>query len=167
MEDNMGFRRTTQFLNEHRTEEGRMSVGRSAVMAAFDRMEPKLDRVEKEVQGGASDAWEIARHNQMKQFLVMRGVITKQQLQEEYNGKLPDHYNPDLLPKLSRHQVIFFEEMHMNQEGGPIYNRNYQSVFPETSTDDIPHVPLPIRVQLTTLFGKNQVTNIHNKPAFV
>ena len=49
MEDNMGFRRTTQFLNEHRTEEGRMPVGRSAVMAAFDRMEPKLDRVEKEV----------------------------------------------------------------------------------------------------------------------
>ena len=68
-----------------------MPVGRSAVMAAFDRMEPQIDRVEKEVQGGASDAWVTARRNQMTQFLVMRGVITKQKLEEEYNGKLPDH----------------------------------------------------------------------------
>ena len=52
----MGFRKTTQFLNEHRTEEGRMPVGRSAVMAAFDRKHPKIDRVEKDVQGGASQA---------------------------------------------------------------------------------------------------------------
>ena len=103
----------------------------------------------------------------MKQFLVMRGVITKQQLQEEYNGKLPDHYNPDLLPKLSRHQVIFFDEMHMNQEGDPIYNRNYQIRFPGNehgrysprSASNPNPIYNPIR--------KKQVTNIHNKPAFV
>ena len=130
MEDNMGFRRTTQFLNEHRTEEGRMPVDRSAVMAAFDRMEPKLDRVQKEVQGGASEAWANARRNQMKQLLIMRGVITKDELQQEYKDTLPDHFNPDLLPKLSRHQVVFFDEMHMNQEGGPVYNQSYQIRFP-------------------------------------
>ena len=126
----MGFRRTTQFLNEHRTEEGRMPVDRSAVMAAFDRMEPKLDRVQKEVQGGASEAWANARRNQMKQLLIMRGVITKDELQQEYKDTLPDHFNPDLLPKLSRHQVVFFDEMHMNQEGGPVYNQSYQIRFP-------------------------------------
>ena len=73
----MGFRKTTQFLNEHRTEEGRMPVGRSAVMVAFDRIQPKIDRVEKEVQGGASEAWATARWNQMKQFWVTRGVLSK------------------------------------------------------------------------------------------
>ena len=97
-----------------------MPVGRSAMMAAFGRMQPKIDRVEKEVQGGASDAWATAQRNQMKQFLVMRDVIPKQKLKEEYNDKLPDHYNPDLSPKLSRHQVIVFDEMHMHQKGGPI-----------------------------------------------
>ena len=52
MEDNLGFRQTTIFLNQHRTDEGRQPVGRSAVMAAFDRMNPKIDRVAKVVQGG-------------------------------------------------------------------------------------------------------------------
>ena len=45
MEDNMGFRQITIFLNQHRVEEGRVPVGRSAVMSCFDRMRPKIERV--------------------------------------------------------------------------------------------------------------------------
>lgn len=56
MKDDMTFRQTTIFFNQHRTEEGRMPVGRSAVMACFDRMNPRIDRVEKSVQGGNSEA---------------------------------------------------------------------------------------------------------------
>ena len=49
------------FLNQHRTDEGRLPVGRSAVMAAFDRTKPKIGRLAKVVQGGASDEWAEAR----------------------------------------------------------------------------------------------------------
>ena len=64
MEDNMGFRQTTIFLNQHRVDEGRVPVGRSAVMSAFDRMRTKVDRVQKIVQGGISEAWALARERQ-------------------------------------------------------------------------------------------------------
>ena len=52
LEDNLGFRRATEFLNEHRVDEGRLPVGRSAMMNAFNRMSPKIDRIQKTVQGG-------------------------------------------------------------------------------------------------------------------
>ena len=52
MEDNHDFRQSTIFLNQHRTEEGRMPVERSAVMNAFDRMNPRISLVQKQVQGG-------------------------------------------------------------------------------------------------------------------
>ena len=63
IEDNNGFRQTTIFLNQHRTEERRMPVGRSAVMSMFDYMNPKTDLVTTQVQGGSSDAWAEARKN--------------------------------------------------------------------------------------------------------
>ena len=51
LEDNLGFRRATEFLNEHRVDEGRLPIGRSAVMNAFNRMSPRIDRIQKTVQG--------------------------------------------------------------------------------------------------------------------
>ena len=77
MEDNMWFRQTTIFLNQHRVEEGRVPVGQSVVISAFDWMMPKVDRVQKVVQGGRSKAWVLARKRQTKQLLVMQGQITK------------------------------------------------------------------------------------------
>ena len=103
MEDNMGFRKTTEFLNQHWTVEGSFPVGRSAVMNAFDRMIPKVTRVTKEVQGGVSTVWAEARKGQTKQLSVMRGIITKEQLQQEYPQGIPKHFDPDHLPNLSRH----------------------------------------------------------------
>ena len=47
MEDNMGFRQTTIFLNQHRVKEERVPAGRSAVMSCFDMMIPKIDRIKK------------------------------------------------------------------------------------------------------------------------
>ena len=39
--------------------------------------------------------------------------ITKEELEKEYPDGIPPEYNPDLLPNLSRHQVVFFDEMHV------------------------------------------------------
>jgi hypothetical protein len=66
LEDNMGFRQTTAFLNQHRVEEGRIPVSKSAIMSAFDRMRSKIDKIEKTVQRGCSDAWIEARLRQTK-----------------------------------------------------------------------------------------------------
>ena len=77
MDDNMGFHQTTIFLNQHRTEEGRMHVGRIVVMTCFDRMNPKVDRKPNKVQGGSSEAWQNARKQQMKQLLVMQKIQEK------------------------------------------------------------------------------------------
>ena len=57
MENNMGFIQTTVMLNEHHRGQGKHPVGRNAVMSAFDRMNPKIDRVQKVVQGGSSEEW--------------------------------------------------------------------------------------------------------------
>ena len=103
MENNMGYRKTTEFLNQHRTEEGRLPVGRSVVMNCFDRMNPKVTKVTKEVQGGALAVWAEAKKSQTKQLLVMRGVIEKEELQQEYQQGIPKQYDPNLLPDLSRH----------------------------------------------------------------
>ena len=71
LEDNLGFRRATEFLNEHRVDEGRLPVGRSAVMNTFNRMSPKIDRIQKTLQGLTSEIWQNARFNQVKLLLVM------------------------------------------------------------------------------------------------
>ena len=77
LEDNLGFRRATEFLNEHRVNEGRLPVGRSAVMNAFNRMSPKINRIQKTVQEGISAIWITARFNQVKQLLVMQGIYNR------------------------------------------------------------------------------------------
>ena len=50
----------------------------------------------------------------------------KEELQQEYPQGIPREYDPDL----SRHQVVFFDEMHVDQEGGPAYRSRYQIRFP-------------------------------------
>ena len=51
MKDNMSFRQMPLFLNQHRMEKGRTVVEKSNVMNCFDRMAPKIDQMEKVVQG--------------------------------------------------------------------------------------------------------------------
>ena len=90
MEDNMGFRNTTVMVNQHRRDEGRGPVGKNAVMNAFDRMDPIPTHTEKMCQGDNKNKnWRLARKNQSKQNLIMRGLITKDQLLTEYDGDTP------------------------------------------------------------------------------
>ena len=71
MEDNMGFRNTTILINNYRVEEGKIPVSRSAVMNAFDRMDPKINTIKKVCQGDTNNqAWVLARKRQKKQLLI-------------------------------------------------------------------------------------------------
>ena len=85
MEANLGFRNTLIMVNTHRIEEGRQPVGKNAIMHAFDRMNPKINKVQKLPQGNKShSAWALARKNQTKQFLVMLGELTLEELQKMF-----------------------------------------------------------------------------------
>ena len=46
--------------------------------------------------------------------------ITKEELEREYPDGIPPEYDPEQVPNLSRHQVVFFDEMYMEQENFPI-----------------------------------------------
>ena len=131
MEDNMGFRNTTVMVNQHRRDEGRGPVGRNAVMNAFDRMNPILTHTEKMCQGdNKNDSWRLAQKNQAKQNLIMRGLITREQLLTEYDGDIPPFFDPRKLPTITREQVAFFDETHIEQEAGVISKTGIQIRFP-------------------------------------
>ena len=51
-------------------------------------------------------------------------------LLEEYGSNcIPDYYNPDLLPHLTTEQIVFYDEMHVEQEGGPLFHNREQICF--------------------------------------
>ena len=59
-------------------------------MNVFDRMSPILTHTEKMCQGdNKNENWRLARKNQSKQNLIMRGLITREQLLTEYGGDPP------------------------------------------------------------------------------
>ena len=115
MEAGLGFRHTTTMVNQHRREEGLRIVGRSCVMSTFDRMNPILTNIAKCCQGNSNnEGWRTARYNQTKQMMVMTGHITKEELEKEYGiDKIPLHYHPDHLPKITPKQLVWFDETHI------------------------------------------------------
>ena len=131
MEDNMGFRNTTILINSYRLDEGKIPVSRSAVMNAFDRMDPKLNNIQKVCQGDTNNrAWALARKRQTKQLLIMQGKIKKEDLLREYKSNIPFEFDPEKLPTISPHQVIFFDEIHIDQEAGFTSKTGVQIRFP-------------------------------------
>ena len=65
----------------------------------------------------------------------MQGALNKKELLEEYPEDIPPEFDPDLLPHLDRHQVVFFNETHMDQEGGPVFTGKYQVRFPRDNLE--------------------------------
>ena len=50
-------------------------------------------------------------------------------LLEEYESNaIPDYYNPDLLPHLTTEQIVYYDEMHVKQEGGPLFHNREKTV---------------------------------------
>ena len=149
MEANIEFRMTTIMVNQHRVEEGRFPVGRNAVMNAFDRMNPILSKIQKRCQGDTNnEAWATAKHRQCKQLLIMRGDISKEELLTEYPDGIPHEFHPDHLPTLTRNQVVFFDETHIEQEGGLVTKTGIQIRFPRDASGKYaplsPDNPTPI-----------------------
>ena len=103
MEAGLGFRFTTRMVNQHRMEEGRKIIGRSASTNHFDRMYPVLTKVSKCYQCNSNNIkWKQDRHNQCKQFLIMFIDITFEEITKEYQEQvIPDWFNPSLLPSIS------------------------------------------------------------------
>ena len=67
MEMKLGFRNTLIMVNTHRVDEGRQPVGCNAIMNAFDRMNPLIDRIDKMPQGITHhEGWRDVRRNQTK-----------------------------------------------------------------------------------------------------
>ena len=94
-------------------------MGKNAMTTAFDRMAPPVNIIAKIPQGNVNhNAWRRARKNQTKQLLVMLGDLTEEELKYEYPDGIPMEYDPKQLPRLLRNQVIFYDETHLEQEGG-------------------------------------------------
>ena len=73
-------------INQYRCDEGRVPVGRSTVINAFDRINLNITHTDKMFQGdNKNKKWRLAKRNQFKQNLIMRRPITKYQLFTKYN----------------------------------------------------------------------------------
>ena len=56
--------------------------------------------------------------------------ITKSDLLKEYHTfPLPPWFDPDILPSIDETQLVWFDEMHIKQEGGSRMFNNMQSRF--------------------------------------
>ena len=60
----------------------------------------------------------------------MLGRIIMRTLLEEYGSNaIPNYYNPDLLPCLTTKQIVYYDEMHVKQEGVPLFHNREQIRF--------------------------------------
>ena len=130
MEADLGFRRTTDMVNQHHQDTTKMKLGRNTIMGAFARMKPLVTKIEKIPQGNKNHvAWALARKNQTKQTMIMCGVITIKTLTLEYPLGILEYFDPSKLPKLKCEQLVWFNEVHMKQHGGPFSLTVYQYIL--------------------------------------
>ena len=108
MEQGLGFRNTLAMVNQSRVDRGLTHIGISSLIFAFTRMKPVITKIRKKGQANTNNlAWAKARKNQCKQYLIMLGRITKEDLLiEEKTYPLPPWYDPDLLPKIDNSQLV-------------------------------------------------------------
>ena len=130
MEQGLGFRMTTLMVNQHRLEEDLLPVGRNCVMNAFYRMKPLVTKLKKMPQGNINnEEWMLARKNQCRQMMVMLGLIGKKDLQNIYEKGIPPWFDATKLPNLNAQQIVWWDEMHLKQEGGMVTTDGYQIRF--------------------------------------
>ena len=128
MESHCGFRFTTEQVNEHRKQQGDVGVSRYAVMAAFYRLDPKIDVLFKIVSGGHNKKWIQAMFNVTNQMEEMMDNLTVEEVLtvrhgEIRNGPAPLMFERHLLPSISKTQIIWWDEYHIGQQGGKVVNK--------------------------------------------
>ena len=115
METGFGFRHTTWMVNEHCLSHNQIMSKQNAVMGAFRHMLPVITKLQKRIQGNVNhDAWKLARKSQTKQYMVMLGKITRQDLLNEYgDSPIPMWLNPAHLPSICGSQIGWWDEMYI------------------------------------------------------
>ena len=75
-------------VNEHRRQQGKDRVSVYAVMAAFYRLQPKIDVLTKIQSGGDKKGWINARFNVCKQMEAMQGKLTTKEALTDIEGNI-------------------------------------------------------------------------------
>ena len=85
----------------------------------------------------------------------MQGGVSRENLKEEFPNGISIEFDLDQLPNLDKHQVVFFDETHLEQEGLSGFKTKYQLRFPrnnegrycpESATNPTPqYAPLKLR----------------------
>ena len=61
---------------------------------------------------------------------IISGDAWSEELNQQHPNGIPPAFNQRLLPKYTRHQVVFFDETHIEQEEEFITTTGYQIHFP-------------------------------------
>jgi hypothetical protein len=111
-------------INEYREEEHLPDVGLSTVHRTMNRLRPVTRRVKRRKQGNMNpdSPWAKARLRWVTQLLVRLGkhVFDHTAQENEYLNltETTTYFNTELLPPLSVHQIVFFDECHKKTEIG-------------------------------------------------
>ena len=122
-------------VNYYRKYEGKTTVIRNAVMFAFHRMMPTITRIKKRSQCNVNhEAWKKTDDRQTNQVSIMLGKIKLEDLQNEFdNLPIPSYYDPSLLPKITREHIVFFDKVHIEQDGGSLIHDKTTNMIPSRS----------------------------------
>ena len=71
----------------------------------------------------------------------MQGILTTKDIKQQHDNTIPYEFDCTQLPQLGRNQVVFFDECHMDQEGGPVTGAKYQVRFPHAEGRYFPPSP--------------------------
>ena len=63
----------------------------------------------------------------------MQGGISRENLKEEFPNGISIEFDLDQLPNLDKHQVVFFDDTHLEQEGLSGFKTKYQLRFPRNN----------------------------------
>ena len=97
----------------------------------------------------------------------MQGVLRSEEIKYQHDSSIPYEFDCTQLPQLDRNQVVFFDECHMDQEGGPVTGGEYQVRFPVTLKEESPHHHPLTRIHNMHHWDQNQAISTLNRHDFV
>lgn len=62
-------------------------------------------------------------------IVLGRSTMRTLLLEEYETNSIPNYYNLNLLPHLTSKQIVYYDEMHVDQEGGPFFRNREQTRF--------------------------------------
>ena len=132
MEEGLGFRLTTMFLNEQPRQEGKKEISVKTVYNAFHQMKPLITKVEKKPQQPENlKLWAEARYNWVTQLLIRTRSIPDESVPVDMRMK--SYFNPEVLERRGKMfdwaQVAHYDEIHIEQLADMVTTNRYQVRF--------------------------------------